>query len=241
MKKLLVLAASLTLASVAAFAQDLAFQTDHFKCYFPAQVTDVLPTPIFLQDQFSANPATVGKIYRLCNPTKKAHAGVITPIQFPDDHLVIQTAGPQPLVTRQVKIRNQFGDQVLTTLDARFIAGPTQKDPHAPPQSVDHFSCYAVANGPVLNVPVGLSDQFFPAQHKVGRPVLFCNPVQKTHDGVVTPIVHPNDHLTCYNMTRVAFDKTVDLHNQFGDHRFQTAYADSVCVPTQKLGWKVVD
>lgn len=240
MKTIFAFAGIFSIASFASLAQQ-PFQIDHFKCYFPLEAGTVQPVTVLLKDQFGSNPATVGKIFRFCNPAKKFHNGVITPIMNPDDHMTLHQTGPQPLVTRQVKIRNQFGDQLLTTQDARILAVPTQKDPHGPPKALNHFSCYAVANGPVLNVPIGLSDQFFPSRHQIMRPLLFCNPVEKTHNGVVTPITDPDDHLTCYTITRVPFVKDVTLHNQFGDLLFRSSYTDLACVPTRKLGWRVID
>lgn len=239
MKAALSLFGVLAFASFAAFAQQ-PFQIDHFKCYYPSQASDVTPAQVLLQDQFGTNPAVIGKIARLCNPTVKYHNGTVTDIVKPDDHLVLHATSVQPLVTRRVKIRNQFGDQTLTTQDARFLAVPTQKDPHAPPQDINHFSCY-VAGGPAVNAQVGLKDQFFASKHKVMTPYLFCNPVQKTHNGIVTPITNPDDHLTCYTMNRVAYARDVGLHNQFGNFQIHTAYADSICVPTKKLGWQVVN
>jgi len=240
MRNIFAFAGVFAIASSAGFAQQ-PFQIDHFKCYFPLNADAIQPAPVFLHDQFGANAAVVGKIFRFCNPAGMRHNGVITPIMNPDDHMTLHQTGPQPLVTREVKINNQFGEQVLTTQDARVLAVPTKKDPHGPPKALNHFSCYAVANGPVLNVPIGLSDQFFPSQHRIMRPLLFCNPVQKIHNGVVTPITNPDDHLTCYTITKAPFTKDVTLHNQFGDPRFQSSYTDLACVPTQKLAWRVID
>ena len=240
MKTVSVLVGVLAIASTSAFGQ-APFLTDHFKCYVPTAVDPKPPAPVLLLDQFGTSNTVVQNVVRLCNPAKKRHNGVITPIMNPDDHLTIFRTGPQPLVTRQVNIQNQFGQQVLITQDARFLGVPTQKDPHGPPRFLNHFSCYAVANGPVLNIPIGLSDQFFPSNHNVLRAAYFCNPVQKTHNGVVTPITNPNDHLTCYTMTKVPFDRTVTLHNQFGNPKFESKLADFVCVPTQKLSWHVMN
>ncbi len=240
MRTIIALAGAFVCANFSAVAQQPTFKIDHFKCYFPEQATQVQPSPVQLLDQFGPSNTAVGKIYRLCNPTKKVHNGVVTPINHPDDHLTLHVTGPQALVTRTVKIRNQFGERVITTQDARVLAVPTQKDPHGPPQQLNHFSCY-VAQGAAVNESVGLSDQFYDSKHKVGSPVLFCNPVQKWHNGAVTPVSNPDDHLTCYSMSRDPFSRTVDLHNQFGDHRFQSKYADMLCVPTKKLGWVVTD
>jgi hypothetical protein len=196
---------------------------------------------VTLTDQFGPGNTAVGRIFRLCNPTVKVHNGVVTPIQRPDDHLVLHQTGPQALIPREVKIRNQFGEQVIVTQDARVLGVPTQKAPHGPPQDLNHFSCYAVSNSPVINTPVGLQDQFFASQHTIGRAVLFCNPVRKQHNNVITPITNPNDHLTCYSMTPVPYVRVVGLRNQFGEHGFQSRAADMACVPTQKVAWRVVD
>ena len=240
MKPIFAFAGALVLTGSAAFAQQ-PFETDHFKCYFPDNATTVQPAPVLLQDQFGTNPAGIGKIFRFCNPARKFHNGTVTPVQLPDDHMTLLLTGPQPLVAREVKIRNQFGEQVLITQDARVLAVPTRKAPHGVPQKLNHFSCYNVSNGTPLNTPVGRLDQFFFSGHQLMRPVLFCNPVQKTHDGVVTPITNPNDHLTCYTMNRVPFTREVELRNQFGDYKFRSKYADMSCVPTEKVNWRVID
>ncbi len=233
-------AAVLALSIPAVRAQVLPFQVDHFKCYLPSNATDVTPAPVQLLDQFGAENTIVGNIFRFCNPTRKVHDDRITPIQRPDNHLTLHQMAPQPLVHRRVKIRNQFGEQQLITHDARILAVPTQKAPHGPAIGLSHFNCYA-AEGPLVSKPVALQDQFFASNHTMGRPVLFCNPVRKWHSGVVTPIANPNDHLTCYSMSRVPFTRVANIRNQFGDLQVKTSYADMSCVPTQKLAWEVID
>ena len=240
MKTFLAAAAVLAITASTATAQINPFQTDHFKCYLPANQTQVQPAPVQLLDQFGAFAAVVGNVFRFCNPAKKSHEGAVTPIQAPDNHLTLHQISPQPIVTRRVLIRNQFGERQIITRDASVLAVPTQKAPHGPPQGLSHFSCYA-AEGQLLDVPVGLEDQFFASKHRVGRPVLFCNPVQKWHEGVFTPIANPNDHLTCYRMTPEPFARVTDIRNQFGDRRLETSFADMLCVPTAKLAWEVID
>jgi hypothetical protein len=241
MKQVLAAAAGVLVLSISTpGAQHSPFQVDHFKCYLPASATQVTPSPVQLLDQFGPAATVIGNIFRFCNPARKFHDGRITPIQKPDNHLTLHQTAPQPLVHRRVKIRNQFGEQEILTHEARVLAVPTQKKPHGPPNGLSHFSCYA-AEGRLLDVPVGLEDQFFASKHRMGRPILFCNPAQKWHNGVVTPIANPNDHLTCYSMTRSPYQRVVDIRNQFGEHRLQTSYADVSCVPTQKLAWEVID
>jgi hypothetical protein len=238
MKAHLVTAALLAVSTPGAFAQ--VFDIDHFKCYLPTTVTPLPSATVQLQDQFGTSTAVITNPYRLCNPTRKTHNGQVTAIRWPDDHLTLHQTAPQPAINRRVLIRNQFGDQTLTTHDARFLAVPTQKQPHGPPQSINHFNCYA-AEGPALNVSVGLRDQFFDSTQTVLGPALFCNPVQKTHDGVVTPITDFNDHLTCYNLNYVPYPRDVRLRDQFGTFSIRTEYSDMLCVPTHKLAWQVID
>ena len=227
-------------AAPAASAQVVPFQLDHFKCYLPLNAVPVPLSPIQFVDQFGVGNPLIGNIFRLCNPTRKVHNDQVTPIRWPDNHLMLQTMSPQPIINRRVKIRNQFGEQTLITRDARILAVPTQKQPHPAPQGLSHYACYA-AEGPLQNVPVGLHDQFFNSNHQVGRPVLFCNPAQKWHNGQVSPVTNPVDHLTCYSMSRQPYSRAVDTRNQFGDGHLQTAFADMLCVPSQKLAWEVID
>ena len=240
MKHGMTLAGALLLSISALHAQQLTFEVDHFKCYLPATAEKVPPAPVQLLDQFGPSATVIGNIFRFCNPARKLHNGVWTPIQNPDDHLTLHKTSPEPIVNRRVKIRNQFGEQQLITRDARVLAVPTQKKPHGPPKDLDHFSCYA-AEGQPVNQNVWLQDQFFNSQHTINKPILFCNPVRKAHNGVVTPIKHPKDHLTCYRVQPVPFARDVEILDQFGQLSLKTNYADVSCVPTQKLAWEVID
>jgi hypothetical protein len=234
-------AALLAVAAPAASAQVVPFQLDHFKCYLPASVAPLIyPVAIRFQDQFGVGNPLIGDPFRLCNPTRKIHNGQATPIRWPDNHLMMHRMSPQPVINRRVMVRNQFGDQTLITRDARVLAVPTQKQPHDAPQGLSHYACYE-AEGPLQDVPVRLEDQFFGSNHRVARPVLFCNPAQKWHNGTVSPIANPLDHLTCYNITNQPYSRVVDTRNQFGQFRLQTAAADMLCVPSLKLGWEVLN
>ena len=234
---LFAIAAALLLCSASAFAQ---YETDHFKCYLPLATSPIPTQPVQLVDQFGASQAKIGSIWRFCNPTEKDRNGVITPITNPDAHLALQLEKTKGVVAREVTFENQFGQQSVITGKAKYLGVPTQKDPHGPPFNLDHFNCYAVTAGKALGETVGLTDQWFASKHKLGAPVLFCNPVQKTHNGVVTQIIHPKDHLVCYKAKPVAIDKAVQLHNQFGDPKFESKQADMLCVPTTKLEWHVI-
>lgn len=105
---------------------------------------------------------------------------------------------------------------------------------------VDHFRCYVVPAAPTLAVNVQLQDQFdspsgtfenitsLTAEH-------FCNPVQKTVNGVVTPIVNVNHHLTMYRINpQSTINRMVVVHNQFGQQTLSVAAPEILAVPTGK-------
>ena len=140
---------------------------------------------------------------------------MITPITNPDTHLEMYLILPtEPGTTRYVDVSNQFGIQTLTVQDPVLLGVPTQKVPFGPPHDVDHFKLYN-ATGNALNVTVDLRDQF---HQELGVPVLqpryFGNPVEKTHNGNVTPIVNPADFLVCYDIAPQSFNFNIQTINQ---------------------------
>ena len=147
---------------------------------------------------------------------------------------------PQSEPLRVVELDNQFGRQTLLLREAVALAVPTEKripGPHPFPLRLDHFRCYG-AWGAFANTSVWLSDQFITpfTGHFVLNPVSFCNPVQKRDvTGGVTPIQHPELHLTCYSMTRVDNTRDVSTRNQFGAQALEAGVSDRLCVPTLKV------
>ena len=214
---------------------------DHFKCY--ATQGQSVGEIVDLRDQFADDPKAQVRATRLfCNPVEKTHADVVTPILNPDHHLKLYRIGARPVPDRQVVVSNQFdplgGPQVLNVTRPIFLAVPTQKDPHPKPDGLDHFKCY-LASGPSVDAIVNLSDQFIPDDRvKVRRPLAFCNPVEKTHADVVTPILNPDDHLVCYRMAvRDPFMGTVVVHDQFIDEDLILDRPNILCVPSIKLSF----
>ena len=145
-------------------------------------------------------------------------------------------------------VKNQFGRQTLRAFSPEILAVPTAKNDQPPPapDSLDHFQCYR-AYGASLTTSfkktvVKLKDQFHvdPDQVSVLRPVAFCNPVEKTHGGVVFPINHPDDHLVCYAITPTTLQLAITARNQFGGADLLIAGADILCVPSQKLKFSVI-
>ena len=249
---------ALLVALPALLASNVGAQTpptlDHFKCW---TVVEGRPANDFvlLHDQFNAEkeqePALVRSPIFFCNPTVKTlSTGAVTPIVHPDHHLKMYLIAthPEP-TTRTVTISNQFNSatavQTLTVFQPVILAVPTQKDPHAEPQGLNHFKCY-LAKGEPINTPVALQDQFDKQKREVVRvlrPVLFCNPVEKDHDGVITPIIpstaNDKDHLTCYVFTPSTLKVTgVRTRNQFGEERLLATRSRFLCVPSQKLDFR---
>jgi hypothetical protein len=178
---------------------------------------------------------------------QKTRNGVITPIVNVNHHLTMFSLNAQPIITRQVVVSNQFGQETLTTTDARFLAVPTGKGlpptPAPPPPSdLDHYKCYAASGPEIDGLIVDLKDQFTSETTAVLHPFLFCNPVKKIHNGIVTAIQHPDVHLTCYVTGTSNFSGTnINIRNQFVALNNQPVQQpDLLCVPTEKLQWSVV-
>src|SRR5262249_42034552 len=147
---------------------------------------------VLLHDQFNQGtelePALVRSPIFFCNPTVKTlSTGVVTPIQHPDHHLKMYLITTHPEPTHTVLVSNQFNSatagQQLTVFQPVILAVPTQKEPHAEPQGLDHYKCY-LTRGEPINSKVILQDQFDKQKREevaILRPVLLCNPVQKQH------------------------------------------------------------
>lgn len=224
-------------ALVGAFAVEAShgLELDHFKCYISRDLTSA-NEPVMLRDQFGPAQARVLTVLRFCNPVEKTtQDGTVTPIKDPNAHLAIYRISPQPLVPRTVIVSNQFGDaQRLEVAQAAALAVPTKKDDHDFPRNLDHFLCYR-ARGQRIDEPVRLRDQFLLDRARVLDPIALCNPVEKTHDGVVTPIQHPDEHLVCYTIrTQTPVARAVRADNQFGLETLNLGSADILCVPSKK-------
>lgn len=259
---------------VAQPAPTIPTNLDHFNCYLapgPVQPASVFLQDQFDTSPISSTflPPSFETITDLrprwfCNPAVKIYKGATTTILNPTAHLLMYQINPQPLTPRSVTVLNQFGTTTLTTGPAVVLAVPSGKAlftpatvapalPPIPAQGVlDHFKCYTAA-GDNLNVVVSLRDQFQPAQASLLRPFLFCNPVEKIVQTVnaaglpvqsVTPIAHPNSHLTCYLTTLYPFHGVVIYNNQFiVPGTFPTlalSQSEILCVPSAKLSWSVI-
>ena len=108
-----------------------------------------------------------------------------------------------------------------------------------PVLQVDHYKCYE-ADGDDVQVTVNLFDQFDDffgpeLDVEVGEPELFCNPVQKDKDGEIGNIIHPMEHLTCYEIEDDEEELDVVVVNQFGTQNLVVDDPKLLCVPSAKI------
>lgn len=251
-----------------ATAQSTDLGLDHFLCYDVRGPAGEVPEPVLvlLEDQFDVSVGVleeveVGNVMRLfCNPTDKTFAGTTTTILNDDNHLAFYPfrALESVDILGEVKIVNQFGDQKLEVRSADILAVPTRKlEPivHSDgPKELDHFKCYFARGDDKFQkelLTVGLLDQFsmHETKHRVGEPLLFCNPVDKeVVGGAVTTIVNRDAHLTCYEfkppkspvLPSGAIVDEVFIENQFTEGSpWKIGDGNLLCVPTEKIDFKL--
>ncbi len=99
---------------------------DHFKCYeVTGEGEDV---GVALRDQFGFEPNVVALgPTLLCNPTKKEHDGVMTPIQNARDHLVCYELTSTDQIFDFTLMTNQFGERGLQLDPADLLCLPSKK------------------------------------------------------------------------------------------------------------------
>ena len=137
------------------------------------------------------------------------------------------------------KVWLSIGILVLSAMCSSTAAAQTAAPTPVPVAQVDHFRCYLV-QGPSLLTQVQLQDQFDAALQMFEKvtqltPFRFCNPVQKTVNGVTTPIVSIKHHLTIYVINpQPIIMRQVKVSNQFGTQVLSVADAKALAVPTGK-------
>jgi hypothetical protein len=216
---------------------------DHFTCYFvDEEAMPYIGEVVYLEDQFGAVNATVEDGVLFNNPAEKMFGEVLTPIFNPDHHFMVYTISyEQEPKTWLVEVNNQFGTQQLTVSGPTLLAVPTQKvEPgdHQQPFGLDHFLFYDVIAAESLDVIVDLTDEFgSDPDVLVYQPFLFGNPVQKTHDGEVTEIMHPDRHIVGYWIDAEYYEEEVQTVNQFGEHTLDVEGPYLLAVPSEKLAF----
>ncbi len=102
------------------------------------------------------------------------------------------------------------------------------------PTDRNHYLAYQ-ASGPVVDIPVVLQDQWNTVSVVAAEPEMWLNPVRKTHNGQIFPIVDPVAHLACYRLLppMPAFHPAV-ASDQFGVWQIEALDHCWLCVPSYK-------
>jgi hypothetical protein len=229
---------------------------NHFKVYWgdwTGEPPATFPVEVQLLDQFhesDAFTANVTEAVLFGNPADKWYLDEYTPISNPNNHLTFYglDCDEGAYGTWDVTVKNQFGeDQWLRVAGPLFLAVPTKKGPHDPPQGLDHFLVYEVINydNEPVEVIVDLWDQFTLYNNDVGvyAPSLFATPVQKIHGDQVTDIKNPDDHLLFYGINGGDFYLPgLQIVNQFGPQSLTVDEAEFpiplLGVPSIKTAWE---
>ena len=208
---------------------------DHYLVYEVIQGSSVNVT-VGLNDQFGDDPEVwVYEPIAFANPVRKTHDGEVTEIVNPEAHLVIYWIEGEYFET-QIQVVNQFGQQTLDLSGPAGLIVPSEKVNFVEVEPLDHFKCYWADLMEPQAEPVYLEDQFGAFSATVEHAEFFCNPVEKWHDQVLTPISNPDNHLTIYPLLNVEPQTwQVEVNNQFGTQLLTVSGPSWLAVPTQKV------
>jgi hypothetical protein len=190
---------------------------------------------IELFDQFGLFQTNFVELDKFANPVQKNDEPIFNQMLHQTWWLIDDPV--EPCNERLVGLDNQFGRQDWYVSHGRYLVLPATKNtPGVPPPTWNHYKCYE-ALGPALNITVVLTDQFGMHNFTLTDPAYFCNPCEKTVDGIVYPIIENLPHLACYFLqgdwnpvTQPAL-----LWDQFGEWQVTVEEPCWLCVPTLKL------
>ena len=141
-----------------------------------------------------------------------------------------------PQDNKQVGILNQFGHQTWDVGNGRYLVLPALKDQPGDIPLWNHYKCYD-AEGPPVDFPVLLHDQWGGFTTVAVNPVLFCNPcIKELADGERYEIVTPESHLAVYRLEPTLLgDVPATAYDQFGIWDINALEAIWLVLPTEKL------
>ncbi len=229
---------------------------EHFLCY--KSFGSFLREEVNLVDQFEDKNFDVLKPKMFCNPAIKPvlDAGVELATNPHYLSYKIKEGHRVPRHERKMaEVQNQFGTMIVETFKPDRLMVPSGKsiDLAVPPAipvpgpKTNHYKCYTVrATGFESPGDIAVLDQFTDDDGKklgIVRPTRLCNPVEKTHNGVITPILEEPDidfdHLMCYSVRAGAGERLhkktkVLSNNQFREEELVLKRELEFCVPTKK-------
>jgi hypothetical protein len=201
---------------------------DHYKVYRTALQT-VHPGNVQVMDQFGAYSTPELLLDHFATPVMKNQEPMLDPMRHQGWWRFFA-----PAPTRSVVLENQFGSQTWMVRNVSYLLTPARKETSGPPIVSNHYLCYE-AQGPALNLPVNLQDQFGVVDVVATLPEMFCNPAEKMVDGVIYPREDPVAHLACYRIEPpVAYDFQVVGYDQFETYDLHLVDHEWLCVPSFK-------
>ncbi len=214
-------------------------EPNHYKTWRIAPQT--FQRTVFVHDQFVNDSLRLVAIEKLSNPVRK-----IVPNPFggadtfnivdPDDHLTWYRAFGKNL-QRDVEFRNQFERDTVRIDSVQYLLLPTQKSPHPPADSLDHYKAYRIKNPHELLVPVELQDQFdVLAPENINTLIqrYFLTPARKNNELRYDTVTHYLAYEIFPKRTSSEVRQTAD---QFGTHVLQVQNSELLLVPTTKIAF----
>ena len=124
---------------------------------------------------------------------------------------------------------------VLLTYALALGASVLHATPYASGISNNAGTVSFVLNEAADNVTVTLTTQFGTEVVEIGPPQWLCNPTKKIHNGVLTPITNPTDHLVCYEIhPSQPIGTAIVRQDQFGPGDGFLTFNRWLCVPSLK-------
>jgi len=227
----LALALVVGLCWVGAGAQNVP--ENHYLVYEVPE-TFVFTGQIALFDQFNDFSTEVVEFDKFANPVEKNGEPYFDPMVHQTWWLIDDPM--PPCNDKLVVLHNQFGLQEWMVGDGRYLVLPAYKNmPPEWPIPWNHYKCYE-AEGPAVNIPVQLFDQFGDYDMVAVDPVLFCNPCMKEVNGVQYDIVWPESHLAVYRLEPpVQTPFSAVASDQFGIWQIHLEEPIWLVLPSEKL------
>jgi len=212
---------------------------NHFKTWWIAP--QIIEETVFVQDQFMEQDLDLYQRQYLSNPVKKVVDNDTFDIIRPDDHLTWYEVGGGSGGGRwiQVEYVNQFESTTVVMRDVDYLLVPTQKEGHAPPESLDHYKAYMIED--VVDIPVQLflEDQFDimhgePEFIELLMSAYFLTPAIKNMEQ--PQLFDSVTHYVAYEISPTRwFPLSLDTWDQFGSHILDGMGSIMLLVPTKKL------
>lgn len=204
---------------------------DHYKLY--DTLSPPFQGPVFVRDQFGQMDIPELWMSKFATPVSKNNEPMCDPMA----HQSWWEFPPQPGPVWLIEAQDQFGTHEWALFGAVYLVLPALKNEGVgqPLPVLNHYLCYE-AQGPVLQIPVVLADQFDVVDVVVLQGVYFCNPCEKVApDGMLYPIVDPWAHMTVYAVQNpIPYAFPVLVQDQFMVEELFLAENHLLAVPALK-------